>query len=240
MLRGRARPTAPHVDIRARESQGHVRRIRHIPVPIVNAGTEGKPIRGVAVNVSGVMAPDKLEELLKAWQRGPRAAEPAPGKGLIFPLARVLHPPLSDKDSKVEIPGIGADRFDILDVKHPEYMQSTAIVVDSSQAADVDRLLDGAAIHLVNTDPPYNVRVEPRSYNAIAAGLSSFPGTTTHHQSLDLDRHPEESKPTTKRLSGNVPCPNWPNSRRMCASSYKGVYTHADDDAEGVCDGSHR
>src|SRR5262249_49882521 len=33
---------------------------------------------------------------------------------------------------------------------------------DSSKAEDVDRLLDGADIHLVNTDPPYNVRVEPR------------------------------------------------------------------------------
>jgi len=29
---------------------------------------------------------------------------------------------------------------------------------DSSKAADVDRLLDGAVIHLCNTDPPYNVR----------------------------------------------------------------------------------
>jgi DNA modification methylase len=48
---------------------------------------------------------------------------------------------------------------------------------DSSKAEDVDRLLDGAAIHLVNTDPPYNVKVEPRSNNAIAAGLSSFERT---------------------------------------------------------------
>jgi DNA modification methylase len=46
---------------------------------------------------------------------------------------------------------------------------------DSSFAEDVDRLLDGARIHLVNTDPPYNVKVEPRSNNAINAGLSSFP-----------------------------------------------------------------
>ena len=29
--------------------------------------------------------------------------------------------------------------------------------------------------HLANTDPPYNVKVEPRSNNAIAAGNSSFP-----------------------------------------------------------------
>jgi DNA modification methylase len=39
---------------------------------------------------------------------------------------------------------------------------------DSSIAADVDRLLDGAPIQLVNTDPPYNVGVASRSNNAIA------------------------------------------------------------------------
>ena len=49
------------------------------------------------------------------------------------------------------------------------------LVGDSARPEDVDRLLDGAVIHLANTDPPYNVRVEPRSNNAIAAGNSSFP-----------------------------------------------------------------
>jgi DNA modification methylase len=97
---------------------------------------------------------------------------------------------------------------------------------DSSKSADLDRLLDGAVIHLVNTDPPYNVKVEPRSNNAIAAGLSSFsndaaskklkagqgnaafdiargktkvPGTM-HHQGLDLARHPEKAKATHKKM----------------------------------------
>jgi len=69
---------------------------------------------------------------------------------------------------------------------------------DSSKTADVDRLLDGAAIDLVNTDPPYNVRVEPRSNNAIAAGLSSF--QAAHHQALDLARHPEKAIPTDRKL----------------------------------------
>jgi len=46
---------------------------------------------------------------------------------------------------------------------------------DAGKAEDVDRLLDGATIQLVNTDPPYNVRVEPRSSTAIAAGQSSYP-----------------------------------------------------------------
>jgi DNA modification methylase len=42
------------------------------------------------------------------------------------------------------------------------------------------------------------VKVEPKSNNAIAAGLSSF--ETTHHQKLDVVRHPEKVKPTTKKL----------------------------------------
>lgn len=70
---------------------------------------------------------------------------------------------------------------------------------DSSLWPDVERLLGGQTIQLVNTDPPYNVKVEPRSNNAIAAGLSSFQGTS-HHQSLDLERHPEKSQPTTRKM----------------------------------------
>jgi DNA modification methylase len=72
------------------------------------------------------------------------------------------------------------------------------LCADSAKPEDVDRLLDGADIHLVNTDPPYNVKVEPRSNNAISAGLSSF--TTTHHQKLDVVRHPEKAQPTTTKL----------------------------------------
>jgi len=70
---------------------------------------------------------------------------------------------------------------------------------DSSSPKDLDRLLDGAVIHLINSDPPYNVKVEPRSNNAIAAGLSSFTGPK-HHQGLDLALHPEKSKPTGQKL----------------------------------------
>jgi DNA modification methylase len=43
---------------------------------------------------------------------------------------------------------------------------------DAGSDADLDRLLDGLTVDLLLTDPPYNVRVEPRSNNAIAAGMS--------------------------------------------------------------------
>jgi len=69
---------------------------------------------------------------------------------------------------------------------------------DSASAEDVDKLLNGAPIHLASCDPPYNVKVEPRSNNAIAAGLSSF--TNTHHQGLDLARHPSKAQPTHEKL----------------------------------------
>jgi DNA modification methylase len=71
---------------------------------------------------------------------------------------------------------------------------------DSSKAEDLDRLLDGAVIHLVNTDPPYNVKVEPRSNNAIAAGNSSFANPNKHHQKFDLERHPGKAKGTHKQM----------------------------------------
>src|ERR1043165_1517078 len=80
---------------------------------------------------------------------------------------------------------------------------------DSSKPEDLDRLLNGAKIQLVNTDPPYNVKVEPRSNNAIAAGLSSFPATNAveasdgrgmHHQGFDLARDKSKAKATQKKL----------------------------------------
>ncbi|MFH1690255.1 MAG: site-specific DNA-methyltransferase [Candidatus Eisenbacteria bacterium] len=89
---------------------------------------------------------------------------------------------------------------------------------DSSDAAAVDRLLDGAKVHLVNTDPPYNVKVEPRSNNAIAAGLSSFPAVKSpveasdaqgmHHQGFDLARHKTKSRPTGKMRPKDRPLVN--------------------------------
>ena len=57
---------------------------------------------------------------------------------------------------------------------------------DSGSPEDLDRLMNGEKVHLVNTDPPYNVKVEPRSLNAIAAAKAS--GTMKHHQAFDMAR----------------------------------------------------
>ncbi len=64
---------------------------------------------------------------------------------------------------------------------------------DSASPDDVKKLLDGQHVQLVNMDPPYNVNVEPRSNNAIAAAGRG----RKHHQNFDLARNPK-LKPTGK------------------------------------------
>jgi len=61
---------------------------------------------------------------------------------------------------------------------------------DSGSDEDLDRLLDGASIDLVNMDPPYNVKVEPRSSTALAAAGGGFGQTQgkAHHQGFDQAR----------------------------------------------------
>jgi hypothetical protein len=71
---------------------------------------------------------------------------------------------------------------------------------DAGKPQDLDRLLNGAPVHLVNTDPPYNVKVEPRSSTAIAAGQSSYPDLSRkmHHQAFDVARgvgDPRKARP---------------------------------------------
>ena len=70
---------------------------------------------------------------------------------------------------------------------------------DSSLPEDLDRLLAGQLIQLCNTDPPYNVNVEPRSNNAIAAGLTSGKGAS-NHQHFDAARRPQSKKATGTKL----------------------------------------
>ena len=73
---------------------------------------------------------------------------------------------------------------------------------DSGSARDLDRLLDDATIDLVSMDPPYNVRVEPRSSTAIAAGLSSHPDLSKkmHHQGFDVARGVTDPKKARKKM----------------------------------------
>ena len=138
-------------------------------------------LRGMDVDLGSLgFAPEELEELLGAGIHG--------NEGLTDPDA-VPDPP----DAAVTQPG------DIWVLGDHRLMCG-----DSSKAEDVDRLLAGARVHLLNTDPPYNVRVEPRSNNAIAAGLSSFSGAKMggagFFQGFDAARREGAAVPTHAKL----------------------------------------
>ena len=79
---------------------------------------------------------------------------------------------------------------------------------DSSDTEQVARLLDGAKIHLVNTDPPYNVKVEPRSNNAIAAAKKADHHQKNDQRHVDLKRYPKKDKPTGKLRPRDRELPN--------------------------------
>ena len=73
---------------------------------------------------------------------------------------------------------------------------------DAGSVDNMDWLLGKVRVDLFNTDPPYNVNVEPRSNNAILAGKSSFPLSTSkqmHVQDFDRARL-GNPKATSKKL----------------------------------------
>lgn len=80
---------------------------------------------------------------------------------------------------------------------------------DSSKPDHLDRLLAGEKIQLVNTDPPYNVKVEPRSNNAIAAGSAGMPNlancAATQPEAFQayLSRESAKKKGKGKKNGGN-------------------------------------
>jgi hypothetical protein len=61
---------------------------------------------------------------------------------------------------------------------------------DSADRTNIEKLMNGATAQLCNTDPPYNIFVNPRSNNAVAAGLS---------KGLNADSA-KTGKPTTTKL----------------------------------------
>lgn len=71
---------------------------------------------------------------------------------------------------------------------------------DSAKPDDVDQLLNGQKVHLVNTDPPYGVCVEPRSQNGIAAAIAAE--GMKHHQSFDVSRQRKKAFVRGRNMAG--------------------------------------
>jgi DNA modification methylase len=189
-----------HQRVKAAEAEG----IDTLPVVYVDLDDPSERQLNLALNrISGEFDVDKLQEVLADLQRAGADLEltgftdteieeflrggDVPQDGLTDP-DDVPEPPDEPMTQPGDLISLGGHRL---------------LCGDSANAADVARLLNGARIQLVNTDPPYNVKVEPRSNNAIAMGLvtkGNVPRAKSHHQQLDLARHPEKSKRTTTKM----------------------------------------
>ncbi|HEX5136363.1 MAG TPA: DNA methyltransferase [Planctomycetota bacterium] len=158
---------------------------------------------------------DKLRELLKTLETGDNVlkdlwaglVKPVPGSGLTDPDA-VPEPPEDPVTRRGDLWILGDHRL---------------LCADAGSAEDVDRLLDGAPVHLVCTDPPFNVRVEPRSNNAIAKAAhegrvlgrnvrasvaTRKRGSSLKNSQLDLARHPTKARPTGRMRPKDRPLEN--------------------------------
>jgi DNA modification methylase len=171
----------------------------HLAVCFVDVDEATANAIAIALNRTAELAAWDTEALQKLMQEVATGADPRLD-AMLADLARQVLPEqqaegLTDPDAVPEPPDAPITKPGDLWLLGRHRL----LCGDSSLPEDVDRLLDGAVIHLANTDPPYNVKVEPRSNNAIAAGLSSFEGTK-HHQQMDVVRYPQKAKPTGKKL----------------------------------------
>ncbi|MCP3996048.1 MAG: DNA modification methylase, partial [bacterium] len=180
-----------HQRVKAAEAQG----IAELPVVHVDLDETEERQLNVALNrISGEFDLDKLADLLKELEvTGADLDLTGFTTTEIDDLIRGLETPedgLTDPDLVPEAPDDPATQpGDLIFLGRHRLLCG-----DASSCDDLAKLLDGKPVHLVHTDPPYNVNVEPRSNNAIAAAG----GSRKHHQGLDLARHPEKTKPTGK------------------------------------------
>jgi DNA modification methylase len=197
-----------HQRVKAAEAE----EIATLPVVYVDLDEPSEKQLNIALNrISGEWDPEKLEAVLADLKAG--GADPGLTGFTDEELEAFLRGAdeaadgLTDPDDVPEPPDEPAtQRGDLIILGRHRLLCG-----DSASAEDVARLLDGARIHLVNTDPPYNVKVEPRSNNAIASGLNTkgnVPRAKSHHQQLDLARHPGKSKPTGKMRAKDRPLEN--------------------------------
>ncbi len=184
-----------HQRVKAAQAEG----IATLPVVHVDLDEPTEKQLNLALNrISGEFDPDRLAAVLADLQAaGADLGLTGFTDAEIEELVSALDEPrdgLTDPDAIPEPPDEPATRAGDLIVLG----QHRLLCGDSADASHVARLLDGGKVHLVHTDPPYNVKVEPRSNNAIAAAKKAGHKQKNDQRHVDLKRYPGKDKPTGK------------------------------------------
>jgi DNA modification methylase len=186
------RVVAGHQRIRAAHEEG----IETLPVTYVDLDEAGERQLNLALNrIHGEWDPEALPGVLTSLQEmGAELELTGFTDEELNDLLGIVEDGLTDPDQVPAPPDEPASRLgDVIILGRHRLLCG-----DSADPDQVARLLNGEDIHLVNTDPPYNVKVEPRSNNAIAAAKSKGRSQKNHQRHVDLNRYPSKDKPTGK------------------------------------------
>ena len=182
-----------HQRVKAAQAEG----IDTLPVVHVDLDEPSERQLNIALNrISGEFDTDKLESLLRELDDGgadlsltgfkdgeiEALLRSDPIEGLTDPDL-VPEPPDAPKTQPGDLIVLGEHRL---------------LCGDSANPDDVARLLDGERVQLVNADPPYNVRVESRSNNSIAAGLSTKGNVPKEQRTRARRKAPTDSNQKTE------------------------------------------
>src|SRR5437867_3943028 len=166
-----------HQRVKAAQAEG----IETLPVYYVDLDDPSEKQLNLALNrIHGEWDERMLEELLAELKAGGADLELTGFTddeiAALLVDQEVLQEGLTDPDAIPEPPDEPAtQRGDLILLGQHRLLCGVA-----GAANDLERLLAGNPIHLIHMDPPYNVNVEPRSNNAIAAAGRN----RTHHQGL--------------------------------------------------------
>jgi RNA polymerase sigma factor (sigma-70 family) len=111
---------------------GHVtlRLVKDVPIRGRIVTTEGKPVAGATVAVVGVLAFERLDDFLRAYEREvSHSDEGTKTRRLAVPLSKVLRVTATDKAGRFEVRGVGAERLVGLEVKSAGSAHDTMAVV---------------------------------------------------------------------------------------------------------------
>jgi RNA polymerase sigma factor (sigma-70 family) len=116
--------------------------------------TEGKPIAGVTVTVAGILAFERLDDFLRAFQRDMRhAVEEMGARRLLLPLNSVLRVKPTDKDGRFEITGIGVERIAGLEMNSAAGIEDVMLAV-TREGFDAKSYLKGLLREPRDGPPP--------------------------------------------------------------------------------------
>ncbi len=188
-----------------RVAAASLEKLDHLPVVYVDLDDVAEKQLNIALNrIHGEWDEDRLAELLRDLES--QAADLSLTGFAEDELSKLMFEVgagLTDPDDIPEPPDVPAtQRGDLIVLGNHRLLCG-----DSASPQLLELLLGGERIHLVNTDPPYNVKVEPRSNNAIASGVGTKGNVPNaqrqrvmHHQGLDLARRPGAAKRTTTKM----------------------------------------